>query len=67
MVRSYRESTRVMGALVCLLGLVMIATALAGGGGPLARGVILGAVFALLGAGRLIIAARARRPPPDAA
>ena len=37
------------------IGVVLVASTLARGGGPLALGVILGAMFALLGAGRLLL------------
>ena len=51
-----RQSTRILSALLCLLGLVLIAVTVAQGGGPLSRGVIIGALFALLGAGRVLLA-----------
>jgi hypothetical protein len=51
-----------MGTLICVLGIAMIASTLARGGGPLALGVVLGVLFALLGAGRVVLA-RGRRPP----
>jgi hypothetical protein len=60
--RAYRHSTRALGALLCVLGIAMIASTLARGGGPLALGVVLGVLFALLGAGRVILAG-GRRPP----
>lgn len=44
---------------MCLLGVAMVVATLARGGGPLAVGVIAGAAFALLGAGRVVLAARA--------
>ena len=46
-------STRLMSGLILLLGLAMIVSALARGGGALALGVVLGTMLALLGAGRL--------------
>jgi hypothetical protein len=64
--RAYRHSTRVLGAILCVLGLAMIASTLARGGGPLALGVVLGVLFALLGAGRVVLAG-GRRPPRDPA
>jgi hypothetical protein len=51
--RAYLLSTRVLSALLVLVGLAMVATALARGGGALAVGVVLGTLLALLGAGRL--------------
>jgi multisubunit Na+/H+ antiporter MnhB subunit len=54
--RAYTTSTRVMSALIMLLGLAMVVSALARGGGALALGVVLGTMLALLGAGRLWLA-----------
>ena len=51
--RAYTTSTRVMNALLMVVGAAMIVSALANGGGALALGVVLGAMLALLGAGRL--------------
>jgi hypothetical protein len=51
--RAYLLSTRVLSALLVLVGLAMVATALARGGGALAVGVVLGTLLAMLGAGRL--------------
>ena len=62
--RAYRESTRAVGAVICLLGIAMIVITLARGGGPLALGVIVGAAFAILGALRVVIANRLT-PPGD--
>jgi hypothetical protein len=42
--------------LLLVLGVAMVASALARGGGPLALGVVLGTMLALLGAGRLWLA-----------
>ena len=60
--RAYRESSRAVGAIICALGIVMVAVTLANGGGPLALGVIVGAAFAALGALRVIIANRLGPP-----
>ena len=51
--RAYTTSTRLMSGLLLVIGLAMIVSALARGGGALALGVVLGAMLALLGAGRL--------------
>jgi hypothetical protein len=59
--RAYRQSTRALGIALCLLGLALVATTLARGGGPLALGVLVGTAFALLGAGRAYLATRADR------
>ena len=60
--RAYRESTRAVGAIICLLGIVMIVVTLARGGGPLALGVVVGAAFAALGALRVVLANRLTPP-----
>ena len=56
MQRSYRQSTRALGVLLALLGVAMVATTLARGGGPLAIGVVVGVLFTVLGAGRAYLA-----------
>jgi hypothetical protein len=48
----YGAATIVLSSLVALIGVAMIVIALVGGGGPLARGVLVGALFVLAGAGR---------------
>jgi hypothetical protein len=54
----YGGATVVLSSLVALLGVAMIVIALAGGGGPLARGVLVGLLFVLAGAGRAWMAWR---------
>jgi len=54
--RAYTTSTLVLNALLLVLGVAMIVSALARGGGALALGVVLGTMIALLGAGRLWLA-----------
>jgi hypothetical protein len=54
--RAYLASTRVLGMLLCVLGLAMIATTIARGGGGLAVGVVLGVLLAVLGAARAWLA-----------
>ena len=56
MERAYRQSTRALSALLLLVGLAMVAVTLARGGGPLAFGVVVGVLLALLGLGRLWLA-----------
>jgi hypothetical protein len=56
MERSYRQSTRLLGVLLALLGVAMVATTLARGGGPLAIGVVVGVLFTVLGAARAYLA-----------
>ena len=54
--RAYATSTRIMSGLLMLVGVAMVVSALARGGGALALGVVLGTMLALLGAGRLWLA-----------
>ncbi len=56
MKRAYLTSSRALSALIMLLGLTMVISALSHGGGALALGVVLGTMLALLGAGRLWLA-----------
>jgi hypothetical protein len=56
--RAYRQSTRGLAAALLVLGVAMVATSVARGGGPLALGVVVGVLFALLGAARLYLAGR---------
>ena len=53
---AYDASTRILGALLVLIGVAMVVSALARGGGPFALGVVLGTMLALLGAGRVWLA-----------
>ena len=63
MERAYNHSTRLLGSLIALLGVAMVVTTIARGGGPLALGVVLGVLFAVLGCARVYLAGppRARR------
>jgi hypothetical protein len=54
--RAYLASTRALNALLVLVGLVLMVVTLARGGGALALGLVVGILFALLGAGRLWLA-----------
>jgi hypothetical protein len=58
--RAYRQSTRIFGVLMVLLGTTMAVAAVARGGGPLSYGVVIGVLFATLGAARLYLAAAPR-------
>lgn len=49
-----------MSLALVVLGFASIVLTVAAGGGPLARGVVVGAVLALLGAGRLALARGSR-------
>ena len=52
----HQVSTRVLSALMLVLGVVMVVSTLVRGGGPLAIGVIMGLLFTAAGAGRLYVA-----------
>ena len=54
--RAYLASTRVLNAILVIVGLALVVAALARGGGALAVGVVVGVLFALLGVGRLWLA-----------
>ena len=54
--KAYTTSTRLLSATLILVGLAMVVSTLARGGGPLALGVILGIGLTALGAGRLWLA-----------
>lgn len=53
---AYGASTAVMSALLLVIGIAMVVSTLARGGGVMALGVVLGTMLALLGAGRLWLA-----------
>lgn len=52
----HRHATSVLSAAMLLIGIAMVVSTVARGGGPLAIGVLLGVLFVLAGAGRLWIA-----------
>jgi hypothetical protein len=54
--RAYLASTRTLNALLLVLGVTMVVTTLARGGGAFAIGVVVGVLFALLGGARLWLA-----------
>ena len=56
--RAYRASTRLIAAVMFVLGLAMITITLARGGGPLAVGVVAGVLFVILGVIRYRFAPR---------
>jgi hypothetical protein len=63
MQRAYIGSVRALSFVLILLGLVMIVLALARGGSVLALGVLVGACFTLVGAGRLWLMRGVRGEP----
>ena len=48
-----RTGTRVLSGLMVIVGIALLVSTLARGGGPLSVGVVLGVMFCALGAGRL--------------
>jgi hypothetical protein len=50
--------TRVLPALMVVIGLALIVRTLAGGGGALAVGIVFGVLFLAAGAGRLYLEAK---------
>ncbi|HSS59021.1 MAG TPA: hypothetical protein VLK59_13495 [Solirubrobacteraceae bacterium] len=56
----HRGATRVMSAVMVLIGLALLVSTIARGGGPLAIGVLLGLLFVAAGAGRLYLARGSR-------
>jgi len=58
--RAFHATSRLLFALLMLVGVAMIATTLVRGGGPLSIGVVFGGAFAVLGALRLRLAEAAR-------
>jgi hypothetical protein len=64
--RAYRLSTRALAALLVLLGLAMVVSTIARGGGPLSLGVVLGIPLVLLGVARLYLARADGAPHADA-
>ena len=54
--RAYLASSQLLSGLLSLVGVVMVASTLARGGGPWSLGVVLGVLFAVLGAARLVLA-----------
>jgi hypothetical protein len=52
----HRTGTRVLSVAMLVIGLAMIVRAVTAGGGPLAVGVVFGALFVAAGAGRLWVA-----------
>jgi hypothetical protein len=56
--RIYRGSVRAFSLVFILLGLAVLGSTLANGGGPLSVGTLLGLAFLGVGAGRLWIASR---------
>jgi hypothetical protein len=54
--RVYRQSTRLFSVVMLGVGLAMVVTTIARGGGALALGIVVGVAFMAIGAGRLYLA-----------
>jgi hypothetical protein len=54
----HRTTTRLLSVVLLALGLVMLVVTIAAGGGVAAKGILLGALFVAVGAGRLYLAGR---------
>lgn len=54
----YGSATVVLSTLVALIGVAIAVRTLAGGGGPVAQGVLIGLLFVVAGAGRAWMAWR---------
>jgi hypothetical protein len=63
MQRAYIGSTRVLSILLVVLGVALIASSIARGGGVLALGVVIGVCFTLTGAARLWLLRGVRGEP----
>lgn len=54
----HAASTRLLSALMLLIGVALIVSTLVRGGGPLSVGIVMGVLFLLAGGGRLFVAGR---------
>jgi hypothetical protein len=54
----HRASTRVLSGAMLVIGVALLVSTLARGGGPLAVGVLVGVLFCGVGAGRLYLDGR---------
>jgi hypothetical protein len=57
-------ATRVLSVLMVVLGVALLATTIARGGGPLAVGMLLGVLFVAAGLGRLYVERERGREGP---
>ena len=58
---AHAAGTRLLSVLLLVIGVAMVVSTVARGGGPLASGVILGVLFFAAGAARLYVALRSDR------
>lgn len=52
---AYRQSTRLLSAVMLVLGIAMLVSTVTRGGGVLSIGVVMGVLFTLAGGGRLYV------------
>lgn len=57
----HATTTRLMSALMVVIGIALLVRTLAEGGGPLSLGVLLGVLFVAAGAGRFMLLRRRGR------
>lgn len=57
----HANTTRLMSALMVVIGIALLVRTLAEGGGPLSLGVLLGVLFVAAGAGRFMLLRRRGR------
>lgn len=58
---AHQRLSAVLSAILIVLGVAMVATAIVGGGGPFSYGVVIGVLFTVAGAARLWLATRGTR------
>lgn len=58
---AHQRISAVLSAILIVIGIVMVVTAVSGGGGPLSYGVVVGVLFTLAGAARLWLATKGGR------
>lgn len=56
----HHVTTRLLSAIMLVIGVVLLVRTLAEGGGPLSVGVIMGVLFVAAGAGRIALSRRHR-------
>ncbi|WP_026912499.1 hypothetical protein [Patulibacter minatonensis] len=54
----YGNATVVLSSIVALIGVAIVVRTVAGGGGPVAQGILIGALFMIAGGGRAWMAWR---------
>lgn len=57
----HQRISATLSAILIVIGIVMVVTAVSGGGGPLSYGVVVGVLFTLAGAARLWLATKGGR------